>query len=64
MVTQVPIGPEFGDRLVMVGVARTVKFNPLLRFPPTFTETRPVLAPAGTGVTIDVALQLVGAAVV
>src|SRR5450432_1708572 len=31
MVIQVPIGPEFGDRLVMVGVGSTVKFRPLLR---------------------------------
>src|SRR5215467_12390847 len=43
----------------MVGVAVTVKADPLLATPPTVTTTLPVVAPAGTTATIDVALQLV-----
>lgn len=31
IVTQVPIGPELGDRLVTVGVGSTVKLTPLLK---------------------------------
>jgi hypothetical protein len=41
-----------------------VKFTPLLAVPPTVTTTLPVVAPAGTGATILVVLQLVGVAVV
>jgi len=63
IVTQVPTGPEAGDKLVMPGVGNTVKLIELLKYPPTDTLTKPVLAPAGTGATIDVALQLVGVAV-
>lgn len=37
----------------------TVKFIPLLATPPTVTTTMPVVAPAGTGATMLVALQLV-----
>src|SRR5712692_37032 len=44
--------------LVIVGVV-TVKADPLLATPPTVTTTFPVLAPAGTRATMDVALQLV-----
>jgi len=44
--------------------AVTVKLTPLLATPPTVTTTFPVVAPAGTGATILVALQLVGVAVV
>jgi len=49
-----------------VGVATTlvdvvtVKLTPLLATPPTVTTTFPVVAPAGTGATMPVALQLVG----
>jgi hypothetical protein len=38
----------------------TLKFTPLLATPPTVTTTFPVVAPAGTGATMLVALQLVG----
>jgi hypothetical protein len=40
----------------------TVKFEPLLATPPTFTRTFPVVAPLGTGATMLIALQLVGIA--
>ncbi len=42
----------------------TVKLIPLLATPPTVTTTFPVVAPAGTGATMLVALQFVGVAVV
>jgi hypothetical protein len=64
MVTEAPIAPEVGDRLVMLGVGRTVKLLPLLSTPLAWTTTLPVLAPAGTGTFMLVALQLVGVAVV
>jgi hypothetical protein len=64
IVTCVPTAPEVGDTLVMVGVGDTVKFTPLLATPPTVTTTFPVVAPAGTDVTMLVALQLVVAATV
>jgi hypothetical protein len=65
IVTAVPTTPEFGLRLVMLGAgvaAFTVKFEPLLACQPTVTTTLPVTAPAGTGATILVPFQLVGAA--
>lgn len=61
IVTEVPTGPEVGFKLVMVGV--TVNNTRLLPIPLTITMTLPVVAPAGTGATIVVSLQLVGAAV-
>jgi hypothetical protein len=65
--TDVPIGPDVGFRLVIVGVVGagvvTVKLIPLLGTPPTFTTTFPGVAPAGTDVVMLVALQL-GAGVV
>jgi len=64
IVTEVPAAPEVGDRPDMLGVGSTVKLTPLLATPPTDTTTLPVLAPDGTGDLIEVALQLVGAAVV
>src|SRR5947208_10017433 len=64
MVTEVPTPPEVGDRLVMLGAVETVKLTPLLATPPTLTTTLPVVAPVGTGATIEVALQLVGVAAV
>jgi hypothetical protein len=64
IVTDVPIRPLVGDRLVNVGETVTVKFTPLLATPPTVTVTLPVAAPAGTGATMLVADQLVGVAVV
>src|SRR5580765_471903 len=63
-VTDVPTGPLFGDSVVNVGGGFTVKLRPLLASPPTVTTTLPVVAPAGTGTTMLVAVQLVGVAVV
>src|SRR5713226_4215846 len=64
IVTDAPTNPEVGFRLVILGAETvTVKFTPLLAAPPTVTTTLPVVAPAGTGTTTLVALQLVGAAV-
>lgn len=57
-------GPEFGDKLLILGAAVRVKVTPALDWPPTVTTTGPVVAPVGTGVTILVLLQLVGAAAV
>jgi hypothetical protein len=63
IVTAVPITPELGLRLVMLGAGVvTVKFDPLLAWPPTVTTTLPVTAPVGTGATMLVPLQLVGMA--
>jgi hypothetical protein len=42
----------------------TVKLTPLLATPPTVTTTLPVVAPAGTGITMLVPLQLVGVAAI
>lgn len=58
-VTEAPTAPEVGDRLVSVGVAKTVNDLPLLDDPLTVTTTLPVVAPDGTTATIDVLLQLV-----
>jgi hypothetical protein len=62
IVTEVPTGPAVGERDVMPGPTRIVNTTPLLAVPLTVTRTFPVLAPVGTGVTILVELQLVGAA--
>jgi hypothetical protein len=67
IVTEVPTTPDVGFKLVMLGpetAGVTVKFTPLLATPPTVTTTFPVVAPAGTGATMLVALQLVGVAAV
>src|SRR6266852_510133 len=65
IVTDVPISPDVGFKLVMLGPGTvTVKFMPLLATPPTVTTTFPVVAPAGTSTTTLVALQLVGVAVI
>jgi hypothetical protein len=65
IVTDVPIGPEVGVRLVILGAGIvTVNATPLLACPPTMTTTFPVIAPAGTGTVMLVALQFVGVAVV
>jgi hypothetical protein len=65
IVTDVPTGPEVGVTLVILGAGTvTVNTTPLLACPPTVTTTFPVIAPAGTGTTMLVALQLVGVAVV
>src|SRR6266581_4350190 len=60
MVTEVPICPDVGFRLVMLGGIMTVKLTPLLATPPTVTTTLPVVAPVGTGTAMLVAPQLVG----
>jgi len=63
--TEVPTGPEAGDKLVMLGVAAdTAKLTPLLATAPTVTTTFPVVAPLGTGAMTLVAVQLVGVAAV
>jgi len=62
MVNEVPTGPDIGLRLEMLGGTKTVKGAPLLARPPTVTMTLPDVAPFGTGTTMLVALQLVGAA--
>jgi hypothetical protein len=64
IVTDAPTAPEAWDKLVILGVGNTVKLTPLLAWPPTVTTTDPVVAPVGTGTTIEVALQLVGVATV
>jgi hypothetical protein len=63
IVTDAPTTPDVGFKLVILGVGTgTVKLTPLLAAPPTVTTTFPVVAPAGTGAAMLVALQLVGAA--
>ena len=58
MVIDVPMVPEVGLRLVMLGV--TEKLIALLANAPTVTTTFPVVAPAGTVVVMVVSLQVVG----
>lgn len=62
IVMEVPLGPEVGDRLERDGGVLTVNDDPLLARPLTVTITFPVVAVLGTCTTIDVALQLLGAA--
>src|SRR5207247_3448146 len=58
IVTDVPTGPDVGASDVIDGGTVTVNATPLLgEF--VVTTTLPVVAPAGTTATIDVALQLV-----
>ncbi len=64
MVTDVPIVPEVGERLLMLGVPATVKLTPLLATPETVTTTVPLVAPAGTVAVMLVLLQLVAVAIV
>lgn len=65
MVTTVPTGPEMGLMLAIFGGGVTVKGSGLLATPPTVTTTLTVPNPIdGTGTSMLVALQLVGAAVV
>jgi hypothetical protein len=65
IVTGVPMTPDVGFKLVMLGDGIvTAKFTPLLAMPPTVTTTFPVVAPLGTGATTLVALQLVGVAAI
>src|SRR5690348_13004354 len=60
IVTDVPMGPDVGFRLVMLGGGVTVKGTLLLACPPTVTTTFPVVAPEGTGTVMLVSLQAVG----
>jgi hypothetical protein len=55
-----PTGPAVGDKVAMLGL--TVKATTLLGVPLAVTSTLPVVAPAGTGTTIDPPFQLVGVA--
>ncbi len=57
IVTGVPTSPKVGDKAVIVGGTITVKKIPLLALPFTVTMTFPVVAPAGTCVTIWVLLN-------
>jgi hypothetical protein len=62
MVTEVPVGPDASDKLVMFGV--TVKGTPLLATPPTVTTTLPLVAAVGTVTTTEPAVQVVTVAAV
>src|SRR5205807_601008 len=62
MVTEMPIAPEVGDKLLIMG--KTVNVTPVLAFPPTVTTTGPEVAPLGTGTAMLVLLQLLGVAAV
>ena len=64
IVTEVPTGPNVGDKLAMLGATVTVKARLLLARPLTVTTTLPVVAPVGTDATTPVLLQLVGVAAV
>jgi len=65
IVTNALAGAGLGEMPVIFGIGPlTVNGTPLLACPLTVTTTFPVVAPLGTGATIDVALQLVGVAVV
>jgi hypothetical protein len=58
MVTDEPVGPEFAEKLLMLGGGTTVKLTPGLVLLPTVTVTLPVMAPLGTVTVIEVSLQL------
>lgn len=62
MTTVLPTKPAVGERLVMLG--GIVKGTALLARPLTVTTKLPVAAPAGTGTTMLVLLQLVGVAAI
>jgi hypothetical protein len=64
MTTVAPTAPVVMDRLLMDGAKTTVKLEPLLFVPPTFTTTLPVVAPLGTVTPILDEPQLVTVAVV
>ena len=61
IVTDVPTCPDVGDKLFIFG--DTVNVTPLLACPLTVTTTDPLVALAGTGTAMFVALQLDGLAV-
>jgi hypothetical protein len=58
IVTDAPVLPEEGDKLVIAGAGRTVNGDPLLTPAPVWTTTLPVVAPAGTIAIIDVPLNM------
>lgn len=62
IITEAPITPDAGERLVMLGVETTVKIDPLLFTPLTYTSTFPVVAPGGTITVMLVAFQFITAA--
>lgn len=62
MVITAPVGPEAGDKLAIDGLVRTVNGVPALFMPPTVKTMLPVVAPVGTGTTMEVLLHVVGAA--
>src|SRR2546426_5296040 len=65
IVTDVPINPDVGFKLVMLGAGTaTVKLTALLATPPTVTTTFPVAAPAMTVTTMLVALLIAEVAAV
>jgi hypothetical protein len=63
MVTDAPTAPDVGDKPLILGAGKTVKFRPLLALPAIVTTTFPVVAPAGTVATMLVALQVLTVAV-
>jgi len=58
IVTEVPTGPDAGERPVMFG--ETVNGTPLLLRPATVMTTFPLVAAFGTGTAIAESVQLVG----
>jgi hypothetical protein len=64
MVIEAPTAAELGEIVLMLGAETTVNETPLLATLLTVTTTLPVVAPLGTGATIEVALQLVGVDVI
>jgi hypothetical protein len=65
IVTDVPVAPEVGEIVLMLGGGITVNETPLLATPPAaVTTTLPVVAPVGTEVVICVALHVLTVAAV
>ena len=64
IVTGAPAAPLVGESDVMVAVGTTVNVGPVAVAPPTVTLTVPVVAPAGTVVTMLEFDQVVGVAAV
>src|SRR5438477_12739198 len=64
MVTDAPTAPAAADKLLMLGTASTVNDTPEIGRASSRERTLPAVAPAGTGATIEVALQLAGVATV
>ncbi len=62
IVTDAPTNPALGDTVLTTGVFKTIKLVPLLDTPDTVTTTFPLVAPLGTGPTIETEFQLAGVA--